>query len=257
MHAVNFYSVILQADPWTLHVLRNRLVISFYSIPPVYCERNNRSALDNLDKLKSFIGEWELDVKCLKVSVKPRCVNPLTMVIQSNPVTGEVKYRPVIDMSRHINNYMIVPHTKLKDLNTSEPWVTRGIFQTSLDLTSMFHRVRLHESMYEFFGFALDFDGVTQYYGFTILQFGNAYAVYCVTKLLKPVCSYMHSLSILFSIYIDDIRIMSDDFHLCVEYTAFCVNVLTCAGWNVNMSKSTMDPTQQLLYLGMYVHRLC
>ena len=84
-----------------------------------------------------------------------------------------------------------------------------------------------------------------------------AYAVYCVNKLLKPVFSYMHSLSILFSIYFDDIRIMSDDFHLCVEYTAFCVNVLTCAGWNVNMSKSTMDPTQQLLYLGMYVHRLC
>ena len=87
---------------------------------------------------------------------------------------------------------------------------------------------------------------------FTILQFGNAYALYCVTKLLKPVCSYMHSLSILFSIYIDDIRIMSDDFHLCVEYTAFCVNVLTCGGWNINTSKSTMDPTQQLLYLVMY-----
>ena len=233
-------------------MLQTGLVIPFYSIPPVYSERNNRSALDNMDKLKSIIGEWELDGKCLKVSVKPRCVNPLTMVLQSNPVTGEVKYRPVIDMSRHVNNYMIVPHTTLQDLKTSEPWVTRGIFQTSLDLTSMFHHVRLHESMYEYFGFALDFNGVTQYYVFTILQFGNAYAVYCVTKLLKPVCSYMHSLSILFSIYIDDIRIMCEDFHLCVEYTSFCVNVLTCAVWNVNTSKSPMVPTQQLLYLGMY-----
>ena len=82
MHAINFYSVILQADPWTLNVLRNGLVIPFYSISPVYCERNNRSGLGNLDKLKSIIREWELDGKCLKVSVKPRCVNPLTMVIQ-------------------------------------------------------------------------------------------------------------------------------------------------------------------------------
>ena len=75
MHAVNFYSVILQADQWTLNVLQNGLLLPFYLIPPVYCERNNRSALDNLDKLKSIIGEWELDGKCLKVSVKPRCVN--------------------------------------------------------------------------------------------------------------------------------------------------------------------------------------
>ena len=51
---------------------------------------------------------------------KPKWVNPLTMVIQSNPVTGKVKYRLVIDMSRHINKYKIVPHSKLQDLNTSE-----------------------------------------------------------------------------------------------------------------------------------------
>ena len=131
VHAINFYSVILQADSWTLDVLQTGLIIPFYSIPSVYRERNNRSALDNMDKLKSIIREWELDGKCLKVSVKPRCVNPLTMVLQTNPVTGEVKYRPVIDMSRHVNNYMIVPHTTLQDLKTLEPWVTRGIFQTS------------------------------------------------------------------------------------------------------------------------------
>ena len=33
--------------------------------------------------------------------------------------------------------------------------------------------------------------------------------MHCVTKLLIPICSYMHSLSILLSIYIDDIQIKS------------------------------------------------
>ena len=122
-----------------------------------------------MDKLKSIIREWELAGKCLKVPVKPRCVNLLTMLIQSNPVTGEV-------MSWHVNIYMIVPHTKLQDLHTLEPCYT-DIFQTSLDLTSMFPHVLLHESMYNFFGFALDFDGVIQNYVFMILQFGNAYCL--------------------------------------------------------------------------------
>jgi len=72
----------------------------------------------------------------------------------------------------------------------------------------MFHHVKLLESMYEFFGFELPFEGET-FYIFTILQFRNAYAVYCVTKLLNPICSYLQSLSILFSVYIDDIQIKS------------------------------------------------
>ena len=242
----------MKADPWTVSVLKQGLIIPFSNTPPVYQERNNKSALDNMDKLKQIIREWELEGKCVQVKDKPKCVNPLTMVIQSNPVTGEVKYRPVIDMSRNVNKYMIVPHTKLQDLNTSELWVIQNIFQTSLDLTSMFHHVKLHESMYAFFGFELPFEGGTRFYVFTILQFGNAYAVYCVTKLLKPICSYMHSLSILFSIYIDDIRIMNENYEVCKFYTEFCVKVLTVAGWNVNLKKSMLMPTQQLLYLGMY-----
>ena len=120
--------------------------------------------------------------------------------------------RLVIDISRHSNKYMIVPHTKLQNLNTLEHWVTQNIFQTSLDLTSIFHHVKLHESMYEFFGF----DGETRFYVFTILQFGNAYAMYCVRKLLNPICTYMHSLLILFSIYIDDIRIMNENYEVCI-----------------------------------------
>ena len=31
-----------------------------------------------------------------------------------------------------------------------------------------------------------------------------------------------------------------------------CIEILNCAGWNVNFKKSTLIPTQQLLYLGMF-----
>ena len=62
----------------------------------------------------------------------------------------------------------------------------------------------------------------------------------------------MHSLSVLFSIYIDDVRIMHENSDFCTLHTEFCVQVLTFAGWRVNVEKSTIVPTQQLLYLGMY-----
>ena len=185
-----FYYKVLKADKWAIDILQWGLIMPFHSIPPEYSDKNNKSALDHMDKLKVIISEWEREEKCKKVCEKPRCVNPLTVVVQSNPVTGEIKFRPVIDMSRHVNRYMVVPHTRLQDLGFSEVWVTPNIFQTALDLQQMFHHVKLHESMYEYFGFELQFDGKPQYYVFTILQFGNTYTVYCVTRLLKPVCNY-------------------------------------------------------------------
>ena len=116
----------------------------------------------------------------------------------------------------------------------------------------MFHHVKLNSAMFTYFGFALENEGNLQYYQFKILQFGNAYAVYCVTKLLKTVSVYMHSQSILFSIFIDDIRILNRDKKLCELETIFCTKILAWAGWNVNHKKSILEPTQQLLYLGFF-----
>ena len=85
-------------------------------------------------------------------------------------------------MSRHVNEYMIVPSCKLQDLNISKPWLEPDVFQTSIDLTSMFHHMKLNSSMFTYFGFVLENkEGNLQYYQFKILQFGNAYAVYCLT----------------------------------------------------------------------------
>jgi len=88
------------------------------------------------------------------------------LVVQTNQVTQEIKYRPVIDMSRHENKYMIVPSCKLQDLNISEPWLEQDMFQTSIDLTSMFHHVKLNSAMFTYFGFALENEGNLQYYQF-------------------------------------------------------------------------------------------
>ena len=169
------------------------------------------------------------------------------MVVQTNPVTQEIKYRPVIDMSRHVNKYMIVKSCNLQLETISEPWLEPDMFQTSIDLTSMFHPVKLNSSMFTYFSFALENEeGNLQYYQFKILQFGNVYAVYCVTKLLKTVSVYMHSQTILFSIFIDDIKILNRDKKLCELETIFCTKVLAWAGWNVNHKKSTLEPTQQM-----------
>ena len=48
-------------------------MIPFSSEPPVYFEKNNKSALNNMDKLKQIIGEWELKGKCKGVRYVSVC----------------------------------------------------------------------------------------------------------------------------------------------------------------------------------------
>ena len=63
-NSIEFGANILKADPWTINILKQSLVILFSSEPPVYFEKNNKSALNNMDKLKQIVGEWELKGKC-------------------------------------------------------------------------------------------------------------------------------------------------------------------------------------------------
>ena len=47
-------------------------------------------------------------------------------------------------------------------------------------------------------------------------------------------------------------RVLNKDKDLCTIETKFCQKILNWAGWNINMKKSSFEPTQQLLYLGFY-----
>ena len=56
--SIAYYRDTLKANPWVLDVLRNHYKIPFNSIPPPYCEPNNRSAVINKDLLwKKMLGE--------------------------------------------------------------------------------------------------------------------------------------------------------------------------------------------------------
>ena len=69
------------------------------------------------------------------------------MVVQKSSYTGD----KICTSYRHEHEYMIVPSCKLQDLNISKPWLEPDVFQTSIDLTPMFHHVKLNSSMFTYF----------------------------------------------------------------------------------------------------------
>jgi hypothetical protein len=95
-----------------------------------------------------------------------------------------------------------------------------------------------------------DKGGTPQYYTFKVMAYGCRPAVTVVTRLLRPIKAFLHTLGIKFSIYIDDGRISASTSGLCSQHMEFTLHVLQLAGWKIQWKKTHLTPTQQLLHLG-------
>jgi hypothetical protein len=80
-------------------------------------------------------------------------------------------------------------------------------------------------------------------------QFEDAVTV--VTRLLRPIKTYVHTLGILFFIYVDDGCIAASSAQLCTEQTSFLLLVLQLAGWKIQWKKTVLTPSTSLLHLGL------
>ena len=203
---------ILGAGDWQEDVMRNGLSFQWKSDPPgPYREKNNKSALSHLPQLRDTVATWEKAGFVERLSEPAFCCNPMTVAVQYNLAANSVKYRPCIDLSRHVNLHIADMGVKLDDLYVCEGLIAPGDFMTALDLENMYLHIRLRPDMKRFLGFAVpQEDGSTEFFQFRVMPFGVKPAVAVVTRLLKPVKAYFHRLGIKFSIYIDDGRVSAE-----------------------------------------------
>ena len=207
--SVQFYREILKADSWVLETLENHYKIPFFKTPTPYYEKNNQSAIQNKKFLWKKICEWEEKGFCLKVSHKPFCCNPMTVSEKRNSQTGEIKLRPCMDFSRHVNKYITDQPVRLSNLAEAEKLLEPGDFQTSYDMENQYFQVKLNKDYWKYLGCEIETpEGTTNYYVFTVMIYGLKSAVFTVTKLIKPIIRHLMLKGIRNSIFIDDGRIL-------------------------------------------------
>jgi len=175
----------------------------------------------------------------------------MTVAVQYNSVLDTTKYRPCIDLSRHVNHLIADSSVKLDDLSTAQELIEPNDFMTSLDLENQYFQIRLHPDMYQYMGFSVpDSDGSPVFYVFKVMAYGCKPAVSVVTRLLRPIKAFLHSLGIKFTIYIDDGRISAATADQCSQHMTFALHVLRLAGWRIQWKKTVLAPTRRLLHLG-------
>jgi hypothetical protein len=150
--SIAFLCDYLGAGTWHRRLLSEGLVFDWIgsSPPPPYYEPNNKSALDHLPVLRETVATWLSAGFIEQVEQRPHCCNPLTVAVQYNALTDSVKYRPCIDLSRHVNHHIHHLPAKLDDLSIAQQLIHPGDFMASFDLKNQFFQVRLVPSMRRF-----------------------------------------------------------------------------------------------------------
>ena len=110
----------------------------------------------------------------------------MTVAVQLNLQTGITKYRPCIDLSHHVNNFISPRPAKLDDFTDVEELIIPNDFMVALDLENQFFQIRLHPSMSKYLGFMVpDLDGTPMFFHFLVMPYGCKPAVAVVTHMLK------------------------------------------------------------------------
>jgi len=134
------------------------------------------------------LAGWIRDGYVTEVERKPHCSNPLTVMEKRDFDSGQIKYRVVLDMSRHVNSKLAPTSIQLDDLQATEALKTPEDYMCIFDLVNQYFHVRLHPAARQYFGFSWkDQDGKDHFYIFHVMVYGFAAAAAVVTRLIKPI----------------------------------------------------------------------
>ena len=134
-------------------------------------------------------------------------------------------------MNDHIPNSPV----KLNNLKNSLCLISPGDFQCMMDLQNCYFHVRVNKAHQQFLGFSWrdPYSGEELFYTFCVMIYGAKSAVSIITRLIKPIVSYLHSSGIKYAIYVDDGRTSASSKELTEEHHQKVLEIFSSAGWNI------------------------
>ena len=244
----------LKADIWTLNVIQEGYRLPFSNEPGAYQERNNKSARQEKPYLIESVASLKDRGVVKRLQCRPWCTNPLT--VSSRLVEGKLKKRLCIDLSRHVNLFLMIEAMTMNTLDKSLALVQPGDWMATYDLTSAFHHIPIHPDHHKYLGFAIENEeGEEEFYAYTCMPFGLATATQCLARVTKAICRFAAAQGIRNSLYIDDGRIGAASKELCLEQLQTILSIWTRAGFVIAMDKTdTADSiSQKKPYLGFVI----
>ena len=180
------------------------------------------------------------------IEIAPPSLGFYSRLFVTPKVTGG--WHPVIDLS-HLNGWVDVSHFHMETAQTVFQSLWVGDWMVSLDLQDAYLQVPVHPSSRRYLRFCVG-DSV---YQFRALCFGLSTAPQAFTRVMAPVSSIMHHHGFCILRYLDDWLVLRSTFQDIVRARDFLLWLCHRLRIMVNLSKSSLDPSQTQDYLGMTI----
>ena len=160
-------------------------------------------------------------------------------------------WRPIIDLST-LNDYITSSRFHMETPRSVLNSIRPGDWMISLDLQDAYLQVPVHHDSRRFLRFVVD----EKPFQFRVLCFGLTTAPQVFTRIMAPVSAILHRHGVRMLRYLDDWLILASSKIACLQSRDRLLSVCTELGIQVNLTKSSLVPSQSIVYLGMEIHSL-
>lgn len=167
-------------------------------------------------------------------------LSPFFLVKKSS---GKIRF--ILNL-KTLNSFIAPPHFKMEDARTVCKLIQTNCFMATIDLTNAYYMIPIHSSHKKFLRFM--FGNIL--YQFTCLPFGLSVAPFTFSKLIKPIILTLRKKGITCVAYLDDFIIFGRTAEDCLKNVQYVLECLSSLGFIINVSKSSLLPSQRCKYLG-------
>ena len=237
-------------DAWVVEALRVGYRIPFDRLPPL-SERPLSLPAYSPHSIRGVALNQELQNLLRKGAVEPAPQSPgfYSRLFLVKKASGS--WRPIIDISTlngFITSSRFHMETPRSVLNSIHP----GDWMISLDLQDAYLQVPVHHDSRRYLRFVVD----EKTFQFRVLCFGLTTAPQVFMRIMAPVSAILHRHGVRMLRYLDDWLILASSKIACLQSRDRLLSVCTELGIQVNLTKSSLVPSQSIVYLGMEIHSL-
>ena len=237
-------------DTWVVEALRVGYRIPFDRLPPL-SERPLSLPAYSPQSIRGVALTQELQNLLRKGAVEPapQSLGFYSRLFLVQKASG--LWRPIIDLST-LNEYITSSRFHMETPQSVLNSIRPGDWMISLVLQNAYLQVPVHHDSRRYLRFVV----AGKPYQFRVLCFGLTTAPQVFTRIMAPVSAILHRHGVRMLRYLDDWLILASTEIACIQSRDRLLSVCTELGIQVNFKKSSLVPTQSLVYLGMEIQSL-
>ena len=240
-HFLNFWKQIT-SDQWVLRVVESGYRMKFVREPPRTGVRQT-SLLRGGDVLLDEVAEL-----CAKSAVEPVPPGQEKDGFYSTYFVVPKKdggVRPILNL-KPFNRCLPKQKFKMETLQSIISIMQPGLWLASVDLKDAYFHVPIARDQWKYLRFSL----AGKAYQYRVTPFGLSPAPRLFTRVVREIIAWLRLQGIRVHAYLDDVVLMGNSPQEVLHALKMTIQAFALAGFIINVKKSDLTPTQDLVYIG-------